>query len=166
MIKSLSVLDQMKQSSSLALQSQLKPEGQKKSKNLAADLLLTALIDAFSILVIFLLMTFSTSGEFLVMGKDIELPKAGSGEQLERFPVVRVEENKIYLEEKIVTMDSLVGALLEFRKSFAKTNPGVEYPGIVTLQADRRLNYELLNPIVLALSHAGFGEIRFAVLAQ
>jgi biopolymer transport protein ExbD len=156
----------MKQSSPLGVQSLLKPEGEKAKKSLAADLLLTALIDAFSILVIFLLMTFSTSGEFLVVGKNVELPKAGSGEVLERFPVVRVEQDKIYLEEKQVTVDGLVSSLLDLRKNYVKTNEGAEFPGIITLQADRRINYESLNPIVLALSHAGFGEIRFAVLAQ
>jgi len=164
-MNSLSILYRMKQSSSIASQSRLKEEGKKHKRNLAADLLLTALIDAFSILVIFLLMSFSTSPE-LMMGKDMELPKASSGDQLERFPVVRVDTEKIYLEEKAVTADSLVASLLELRESFARQNPGVEYPGIVTVQADRRVNYESLNPIVLALSHAGFGEIRFAVLAQ
>lgn len=168
-MKALSTLEKMKQTGTLAAQSQLKNESQKTKRNLSADLLLTALIDAFSILVIFLLMTFSTSGEFFI-GKDMELPRAASGDLIERFPVIRVEENKIFLEDKLISSgrstDALVSSLLELRQSFSRTNAGVEFPGIVTVQADRRLSFDSLNPIVLALSHAGFGEIRFAVLAQ
>lgn len=164
-MNSLSTLYKMKQIGTLASMSTIKDEGQKHKKSLAEDLLLTALIDAFSILVIFLLMTFSTSSEVFI-GKDMELPRSAAGEILERFPVIRVQENKIYLEDKLLSLDTLVSSLLQLRQNHLRTNAGAEFPGIVTLQADRRLNYDSLNPIVLALSHAGFGEIRFAVIAQ
>ena len=131
-----------------------------------ADLLLTALIDAFSILVIFLLMSFSSTGEILFIGKDTELPKARLGEILERNPVVKVEGGLMFVEDKEVKSDTIIPALIELRKQFAETRPGEEYPGIVTVQADRRVKYEVLNQIVLAASAAGFGDIRFAVIAK
>ena len=133
---------------------------------MAADLLLTALVDAFSILVIFLLMSFSSTGDLLTIGKDTELPQARLTETLERNPVVKIEAGKIYLEDKPVTGDGLIAALLELRKQFSVGREGQEFPGIVTVQADRRVKYDFLNQIVLACAHAGFSDIRFAVLAK
>lgn len=141
------------------------PDSEKKTRNVVADLLLTALIDAFSILVIFLLMSFSSTGELLMMGKGMELPKA-SADVLDRNPVVKLDSGKIFLEDKEVTADGLVQALLDLRKDFLATRPGEEFPAILTVQADRRAKYELLSGVVQASAHAGFSDIKFAVVMK
>lgn len=144
----------------------IKPTSERHKREVHAELLLTALIDAFSILVIFLLMSFSSSGEIIYMNKGMELPKAVAGEQLDRQPVVKIEEGKLFLEDKEVKADNLVVALMDLRKKFQETRPGEEFPGILTIQGDRRLKYEMLNSVVLASSQAGFSDIKFAVIAK
>jgi len=166
MLANQSFLRETAMQSTLSSASYIKPKNGKWKRNLAADLLLTALIDAFSILVIFLLMSFSSTGDILYIGKSTELPKASRTEVLERNPVVKIEEGKMYLEDKLVDTESLVGALLALRKQFAETRPNEEYPGIVTIQADRRAPYSVLNAAVLAASHAGFSDVRFAVMVK
>ncbi|MES2963222.1 MAG: biopolymer transporter ExbD [Bdellovibrionota bacterium] len=146
--------------------SAIAPKGKTHKRHVHAELLLTALIDAFSILVIFLLMSFSSNGEIIIMSKGMELPSAVAGEQLDRQPVVKVDQGKIFLEDKEVSADGLVGALLDLRKRFTETRPGEEFPGIITIQGDRRLKYEMLNSIVLASSQAGFSDIKFAVVSK
>jgi biopolymer transport protein ExbD len=146
--------------------STLKPTSGSRKRNIFADLLLTALIDAFSILVIFLLMNFSSTGEILFMSKNMELPKAALGEVLERTPVVKVDDGKMYLEDKEVTMDGLVAELLELRKNWQELHPSEEYPGVLTIQADRRVKYDQLSPIVQASNHAGFSDIKFAIVMK
>ncbi len=143
----------------------INPESERHSRNIVADLLLTALIDAFSILVIFLLMSFSSTGEVLFLGKT-ELPKSAQSLVLERFPVVRVEEGKLYLEDKEIAGDQLTGSLLDLRKQYAEGHPGEEYPGILTVQADRRTKFELLNSIVVAAGQAGFSDLKFATVIK
>lgn len=143
----------------------INPESERRSRNIVSDLLLTALIDAFSILVIFLLMSFSSTGEILFLGKT-ELPKSFQSLALERFPVVRVEESKLYLEDKEVAGDALTQALLDLRKQYAETHPGEEYPGILTVQADRRVKFEVLNAIVVAAGQAGFSDLKFATIIK
>lgn len=166
MLAAQSVLTETALGGVLASQSCVHPTYGRRERSLYADLLLTALIDAFSILVIFLLASFSSTGEILFMGKDMVLPKASRGEILERNPVVRIEPTGLFLEDAPVAADGLVAGLLELRKRFAETRPGEEYPGILTVQGDRKLKYEILNEIVLAASAAGFSDIRFAVLAK
>ena len=117
-------------------------------------------------LLIFLLLSFSSTGEVLFINKNTELPKAGLAEVLERNPVVKIEDGKTFVEDKEVTNDTLVTELLALRKQSQETRPNEEYPGIVTIQADRRTKYEQLNSIVLAASHAGFSDVRFAVMIK
>lgn len=166
MLANQGIIHQTALQSVLAGESHLKPRHGKWKRVLALDLLLTALIDAFSILVIFLLMSFSSTGDILNIGKDEELPKSAQAEVLERHPVIKVQGEKIYLEDKELAADSLVGAMLELRKQFAEQHPGQEYPGVVMVQADRRVKYESLNQVVLAASHAGFSDVRFAVIMK
>lgn len=150
----------------LGSMSHLNPEGKPHKKSVASDLLLTALIDAFSILVIFLLMSFSSTGEILYIGKGTELPKAANTTLIERFPVVRVDEGKVYLEDALIEGDSLTAGLLDLRKKWQEMHPSEEYPGILTVQADRRVKYEVLNQIVVAASQAGFSDMKFAAVIK
>ena len=153
-------------SSVIGESSVLAPKSERHKREVHAELLLTALIDAFSILVIFLLMSFSSAGEVVVPGKGMELPNAQMGELLDRQPVVKVEEGKVFVEDKEVAVNGLVPALLDLRKKFQATRPNEEFPGIITILGDRRLKYEVLNNIVLASSQAGFSDIKFAVIGQ
>lgn len=144
----------------------LNPHGKKHKKNIYSDLLLTALIDAFSILVIFLLMNFSANGEVIYMNKDMELPKAAQADRLERQTVIKIEEDKMFIEDKEVPKENLVAALMDVRKQYKETHPNEEFPGIVTIQADRRIQYKDINNIVLATGNAGFSDIKFAVIMR
>jgi biopolymer transport protein ExbD len=94
------------------------------------------------------------------------LPKAGQAIQLERTAVIRVEEGKIMLEDKVVTADELVGALLQLRKDWAELHKGEEFTGALTIQADRRIKFENLSQVIQASGHAGFSDIKFAVLMK
>ncbi|KYG62727.1 biopolymer transporter ExbD [Bdellovibrio bacteriovorus] len=144
----------------------ISPRGAKGKRNIAADLLLTALIDAFSILVIFLLMNFSSTGEILMIGKNQELPKAHLAAVLERNPVIKIDDNKIYVEDKLVTADTITAELLELRKKHQELHPNVEFQGVATIQADRRVKYEFLNQIILGMNQAGYSDIKFAVVLK
>lgn len=140
--------------------------GGTRKRSIVADLLLTALIDAFSILVIFLLMNFSSTGEILFMNKNMELPKATQAEFLDRHPVVKIDEGKLYLENKEVAANELTGALLELRKKHQELRPQEEFPSVVTVQADRRVKYEVLNQVVVAAAQSGMSDIKFAILMK
>ena len=135
-------------------------------RQVAADLLLTALIDAFSILVIFLLMNFSSTGEILMIGKNQELPKASLAAVLERNPVIKIDEGKLYVEDKMVDANTITAELLELRKKYQELHPNEAFPGIATIQADRRVKYEFLNQVILGMNQAGYSDIKFAVVLK
>lgn len=150
----------------LGSMSVLNPDFGKHKHAGPSELLLTALIDAFSILVIFLLMSFSSTGEILYIGKGTELPKAANTTVIERFPVVKIDEGKVYLEDALIEGNSLTAGLLELRQKWQEQHVGEEYPGTLTVQADRRVKYEVLNQIVVAASQAGFSDMKFAAVIK
>ncbi len=165
LIASSSLLEKTALHSSLGGHSIIRPQGSDRKKSIVADLLLTALIDAFSILVIFLLMSFS-SGEMLFVSKGQELPKASHAAVLERNTLIKIENDRLYLEDKEVALADIVTALLQARKEWADLHAGQEFPGILTIQADRRIKFEQISQVIQASSHAGFSDIKFAVIAK
>src|SRR3954447_13945932 len=67
-----------------------------------ASLMLASLVDMFTIIVIFLLMNFSANGEVLYMSKDIKLPDAFHGAQLERAPVISVSPDSVTFDGRML----------------------------------------------------------------
>ena len=126
--------------------------------------MLTSLVDAFSILVIYLLVSMSNSGEVLYIDKGTELPAAVNTHLLERNTVVKVKEDQFFIEEKEVGSEQLVAKLVELRQAWAKEHTDPDKEAALTVQADRSTSYEKINRIVAAGNHAGFSEINFAVL--
>ena len=70
--------------------------GKKHTK--AADILLTPLIDMFVLLVVFLIMNFSATGELVTISKDIKLPKASTTKMLERAPIIQISAKTVAVE--------------------------------------------------------------------
>src|SRR5215203_1936777 len=69
-------------------------------KSLYEALNLVAYIDMMTMLVIFLLMSFSATGEILFIQKNIVLPEAQNWSELERAPVIG-------LTKEVVTLDGV-----------------------------------------------------------
>lgn len=158
MLKSASPLSHSSLTSMLAGTSRLRPGNNRTKKTMIAGLMLTSLVDAFSILVIFLLMSFSTSQDVVNIDK-VQLPQAQSTSFIQQGVVVRIQDGKFFVEEKAVALGSLLGTL-------KKLNDGpdaAKKEGIIIV-ADRKLDYADLSPVILAGSTAGFSKFKFAVI--
>ena len=150
----------------------------KRSGN--ADLQLTSMVDMFTLLVIFLLSNFNASGDVLFMSKDIQLPTASHGTEIERAPVVAITDNFIGLEgQKVVDVDQIahdeilnIQALedqlrdLKKREEFVHQNDkDHQFAGKVNIQADKRTHFKIIKRVMYSCAMAGFGNINFAILA-
>lgn len=127
---------------------------------------LTALIDAFSILVIFLLANMSSSNQALNVNAKTKLPEAHSSQNLNPGVVIRVDGNKYYLEEEEIQLGQLVARLVKIRQDSndLKTDFEKESRQALIIQADRELPYSVVSPLLKAGGHAGFNHYRLAVL--
>lgn len=157
-----SIISQTAMDSPLGANSIIAPSAGGKKKQLMATVLLTSLVDAFSILVIYLLVVSSNTGEILYLSKDMKLPEAKKVDVLKRATIVKIEEGRFFVENKEVSQNALTQVLLDLRKAL----PDSDDDPAITIQADRKSPYSLLNQVIHAGGQVGFSEIKFAVLAK
>jgi biopolymer transport protein ExbD len=146
-----------------------------------ASLMLTSLVDMFTIVVIFLLMNFSANGEVLYMSKDIKLPDAFHGAQLERAPVISVSGEAVTFDGRQVAATADLGkgeqtgvpeledALRDEKRRFEfvhGNDPEHPFRGLVNVQADRKIPFKVIRRVMFACNQSGFGNINFAALAK
>ena len=144
---------------SLIQQSQLKPKGGRRNRPLLFTLTLTSLIDAFSILVIFLLTSASNTGQPLDFRGHMQLPLSQRSDELGVGTVIRIVDGRYYVNEKEVSVQQIPQLLYTIKKDSKATDMDS-----LIIQADRRVEYASLSPIILSASHAGYEKFKFAVL--
>ena len=137
----------------------------RRSNNLTSPLILTPLIDVFSILVVYLLLNFSVTQEMPYMSKEINLPLAKNGIELENHVIVKFKNGKYFIEEDEVLVHKLVEKLLERQSQSNFNEKSVSPSTTLVVQADRKEKYKYLNEIVLAANQTGYSDIKFVVLS-
>ena len=146
----------------------------KHGKSLFASLNLTSMVDFMTVVVIFLLMQFSASGEILFMQKDIRLPDASAGGELERVPVVALSADSLTFEGNIVTnlnqlsegevIPELQSKLDQSRNSWTATNPGKEFDHKVIVQADQDVPFKYIRRVMVTCTVSQYNNVMFATL--
>ncbi len=145
----------------------------KFKRMIVAGLMLTSMVDMFSLLVIFLLQTFSSSPELAVVAKGVTLPAARSSRELKDAPVLALSNEGVYLDQKFVGVTQellenpapLMSRLEELRTLWMKTHPGQSFPGEISLQADQSLSSATVSRFMGMLPGQSFGSIQLAVIA-
>jgi biopolymer transport protein ExbD len=150
---------------------------EKKSKKPKFGLTLAPMVDLFSILVIYLIMNFSTDGEIYFVSKDVSLPRATKGTPIQSLPLVSIVGDKIYFDsEKGVEAGApgnqsepndgqspqLRSFLRQLRNFYAQLNP-TEAKTKVNLQADEKTPVEEVKKVMRVLSEEGWTGINFVV---
>src|SRR4051812_49253124 len=139
-----SILRRQLDQSPLKGQSSLKPNGFKGKKALMFTLTLTSLIDAFSILVIYLLVNFSSPTASLHVSSDLEIPSAGQSQTLPTGSVVSISRGHYFIDDKEIGADQLPSKLLDLHTKLQK-DPSQKDD--LVIQADRRIDYAFLSPV-------------------
>ena len=126
-----------------------------KSKNLLFSMNLTTLIDAFCILVIFLLSNMNGQLQNIQIGKNISLPTANQSDVLNTGIVVRLENDALYIDDKQISLADMPKRLIELKSEEKKS---------LIIQADRNSDFEKISLLLRAGGQAGFEKYAFAVL--
>src|SRR5215831_14693968 len=118
------------------------------TRALNASLSLTSMIDFLIVVVVFLLMTFSASGETPV-SKGINMPKAENTIDMIDAPIVSVNGSQVLVDgspagntraiedsKRLQRVDELFNILKAKRELWKTNHPGKEFPGVVILQVD------------------------------
>ena len=145
-------------------------------KGVNQELPLIPFIDFLITLVVFLLMSFSASGELVAQQATIRLPDAINVTQLEISPVVSIDANVITVDGQRITdvpslttssdatrIEALVEALETKKRNWGILNPGREFPGIVIFSVDQHIDFRVMKKAMISAAAAGFIHISFAV---
>lgn len=133
--------------------------GARRKKHATVLLPLTSLIDAFSIIVIYLLIGTQGGGLEADIPTQVQLPIAESGQIIDaEMPTVRIEKGNYYINDKRVAVETLANSLAQLKKGAAKD--GVE----ILIQADKAMDYSDLDPLLRAGAAAGIQKLKFAVI--
>lgn len=161
----MSILENSALESPLESASTLNPKGGRYKKGLVQSLMLTSLVDAFSILVVYLLMSYSSTGEIMYISKDLVLPMAQNADILDRQIIIKFEDGKYFIEDEVVEKKDLFAHLLRMKTAFKEKYPELDSENKVIIQADKNDKFIDLNMIVHASAQAGFEEVKFAVVS-
>jgi len=152
-------------------------------KTVYASLFLTSMVDMFAILVIFLLQSFSSEGEIIVLPSSIQLPKAVNTGSLSRAPSVVVGLEEILFEGEVVgRTQEFIGKegweIPPLQLAARRFQENLEAQAIVmreiseedqkrrqeiNVSADRRLQFEIVRKVLYSLAAEGFPAYQFAV---
>jgi biopolymer transport protein ExbD len=147
-------------------------------KSVYEALNLVAYIDMMTMLVIFLLMSFSATGEILFIQKNIVLPEAQNWTDLERAPVIGVTKEVVTLNGAQVasaddlSKDSATGdakitelhdQLVTLKNNYKLLHPTEDFNGIAIIQADKSVEFKALKKVMYSAATAGYNNVNFAV---
>jgi biopolymer transport protein ExbD len=152
-------------------------KGSHGRKSSYAELNLTSMVDMLTILVVFLLQTFSASGELLTVSKNIVLPEASNFKDLERAEVIGVSKDAVTLAGRPVadaaelnkenTVDwkitDLHDQLVTLKNNYKLLHPTENFPGTVILQADKGVDFKVIKKVMYTCAVAGYNNVNFAV---
>jgi biopolymer transport protein ExbD len=146
-------------------------------RSVAAALNLTSMIDYLVTVVIFLLMSFSASGE-VPTSKTVTLPMAENTLDMVTAPMVAINGQQILVNEHPVgstraieeagrvlpRIDELFAALKTLKDDWKKLYPDKkEFPGIVILQVDKEVSALVVKSVFQTAASAGYPNVSFMV---
>jgi biopolymer transport protein ExbD len=144
--------------------------GQRASNH---EIPLIPFIDFLLCIVIFLLASFSATGE-LPVDKNVKMPSAENVLDMVEAPMVAVTGTQILVDgvaagntraiieaNRLQRVDELMNVLKNKRELWKQINPGREFPGVCVLQVDRRVQALVVKSVFQTAAFAGYPNISF-----
>ncbi len=140
-----------------------------------AGLSLTSMIDFLVVTVVFLLMSFSTSGE-IPIAKGVTLPRVENAEDMLDAPMVAINGSQILVDgvsagntgaiessDRLQKIDELFNILKAKHDLWLSTHQGKPSPGVVVLQVDQNVKAIVVKSVFQTAAFAGFPNVSFMV---
>lgn len=143
--------------------------------------MLIPLIDIFTNILLFLLVSYSVEGNIINVDPRFKLPVSTSRQTPKTKLNVQVTPDDIIIEgervavvKDVLTVQDLsispmVSALNENTKKvefIMKNNPDFKFTGEVNIQADKTIPFVLLEKVMYTCGQAGYGNISLAVMSR
>lgn len=139
---------------------------------------LTSLVDVMTILLIYLLQSFSAEGEIITQSKDLILPESSSKKPPQLTAVLAITREYIVaenqpiarVEDVLASDDLLIEPLNQWLQQRRETTEKIEqystttkFKGDITIQGDQRIRFRLLKKIMYTCGQQGYNNFKLAV---
>ncbi|RLA64711.1 MAG: hypothetical protein DRQ88_07595 [Epsilonproteobacteria bacterium] len=157
----------------------------KRRKEKVVDLDITSLLDVLVILLVFLLKSYSATGELANIPKGITLPKSESETINSPGVVVQASKTKIWVnDEEIIDtkkaaiiyddggkrIPRLYNKLVEWKEKYKNTHKSAKnakkFSGSINLVLDKEIKYNYLKSILNTAADAGYKTYQFVVRGE
>lgn len=164
----------------------IRHRGRRKSEK-TFDLDITSLLDILTILIVFLLKSYNSSGIVINIPKGVELPNSQSMTLNTSGTIVQVAPDKIWIEDKIILdaekdrsgniyddggklivplYNELVSIKNNIKQIEMTTQGAKKFSGKINLIVDKTLKYSYLKKVMYSCAEAGFKTYNFVVLGE
>jgi len=146
--------------------------GQRPSNH---DIPLIPFIDFLLCIVLFLLASFSATGERPI-DKNVNVPRAENVLDMVEAPMVAITGTQIIVDgtaagntraieeaNRLQRVEELFNILKNKRELWKQINPGKDFPGVVILQVDRRVPALVVKSVFQTAAFAGYPNVSFMV---
>ncbi|HEX9757632.1 MAG TPA: biopolymer transporter ExbD [Nitrospiria bacterium] len=136
---------------------------------------LTAMVDVFTVLLIFLLKSYAAEGGLLASNPDLHLPQSTSSIKPDSTLTLVITPDLIFVQDqRVVTTREVLQSSDLFIPQVGKAleenskRLGVErnHGGKITILGDRRIPFRLLKSILFTANETGFSDLSLAVLHE
>jgi biopolymer transport protein ExbD len=158
----------------------------KFSTHKSTGLIITSLIDFFSIVVIYLMKSYSAEGSILTNADNLVLPNSASTIKskeihvqiaatsdmilVDNNPVVPTEDvRKIpqtSMEQIIPQLEQRLNATHKQEEDMVKLGASNQMEGIATIQIDKNVEFDVLYKIMATCAKSGYMKMNFAVMER
>lgn len=145
-------------------------------KPIDASIALVPFIDFLITLVVFLLSSFSATGELIAQQPSIKMPDATNAVDLEIAPIIAIDANVITLDGRrmadtrtlaaqpqLERIERLVQDLETLKRNWSILHPAEPFPGTIIMQADEAVDFRVIKKVMFSAGQAGYANISFAV---
>ena len=151
----------------------------RRNKSISSfTLRLTSMIDMFTILLVFLLKSFSVEGEIISVARDLQLPESSATTRPRSTPILIVTSGWLILDgnpieqvdtvmnqkrNSIAALSTGLQRIRAFSDQLAQLDEQRHFKGEITIQGDREIPFELLKKIMFTCGQHGFNNLLLAV---
>ena len=153
----------------------------KKQRYVPPKLMLTSMMDMFTIILIFLLFSFSENPETLHLGKDLDLPRSNSEVGYTKAVKIVLSKSELRVNDEVMAQvqdrqivglatedlksSSLFQRLKTYRESH-KIKDSESQAQHVLFMCDKTHSFTTINNVIKTAGLAGFANFQFAVIEE
>lgn len=142
---------------------------------------MTSLVDIMTILLVFLVKSFSAEGNVMNVPNDVQLPTSTAKEAPKPAVILSINNNVMVVDgnyiarvgevmkKKDLLIDPLYKWLMrrkETTERIAEFSTKTEFKGDITIQGDKEISFALVQKIMFTCGRVGFNNFSLAVIQE